>query len=138
MGNIQRLCEPYIVFSRQSSVSSAATASPGDTGGPSVEGPAVVSCSVGNVVRLSTAISSHIDPISTDIRCQLDGSGTPTSRMAYLWQKVGGGNLSEAAKELLLAPGEAKHLKPMTHTLRNGWAGVLKGVSIPFQEPFQM
>ncbi|XP_065890962.1 uncharacterized protein [Dysidea avara] len=35
-------------------------------------------------------------------------------------------------------PGEAKHLKPMTHTLRNGWAGVLNGVSIPFQDPFQM
>ena len=111
MGNIQRLCEPSMVLSRQSSVSSAATASPGNTGGPSVEGPAVVSCSVGNAVRLSTATSSHIEPIPTDIRCQSDGSGTPASRMAYLRQKFGGGNLSEAAKELLLTSWRSKTSK---------------------------
>ena len=34
--------------------------------------------------------------------------------------------------------GEAKHLAHMIPTSRSGWAGVLIGVVIPFQDPFQM
>jgi len=41
-------------------------------------------------------------------------------------------------KSSYLPPGEAKHPKPMTHTSRSGWAGVLNGALIPFQDPFQM
>ena len=37
-----------------------------------------------------------------------------------------------------LHPGGAKHPEPMTHTSKNGWAGVLNGDRIPFQAPFQM
>jgi len=37
-----------------------------------------------------------------------------------------------------LHPGEAKHPNHTTHTSRSGWAGVLNGVWIPFQDPFQM
>ena len=92
----------------------------------------MVSCSVGNAVRLYTATSSYIEPIPTDIRCQSDRSGTPTSRMAYLWQKFGGGNFSEATKELLLGSKTSKaydsHFKKWL-----GWCTErgLNSVSVP-------
>ena len=34
--------------------------------------------------------------------------------------------------------GEAKHLEPMTPTFKSGYADVLNGVVIPFQDPFLM
>ena len=48
MGDTQGLCEPSVVFDRQSPISGAATMS--SLGGPSVEGAAMVSHAVGNVV----------------------------------------------------------------------------------------
>ena len=87
-----------------------------------MEGPVMVSCSVGNAVQLSTATSSYIEPIPTDIRCQSDGSGTPTSHMAYLWQTFGVGNLSEAAKELLLASWRNKTSKAYDSLFKK-WLG---------------
>ena len=35
-------------------------------------------------------------------------------------------------------PGGVKYLKPLTPTSKSGWAGVLNGVVIPFQDPFLM
>jgi len=49
---------------------------------------------------------------------------------------IGSANLLEKAKEPFLA--SVKHHDPMIPTSRNGWAGVLNGVVIPFQDPLLM
>ena len=111
MGDIQGLCEPSMVFDRQSAVSGATATSSSHSGGPSVEGAAVVSHAVGNAVQLPTATTSHFECSPADIQCQSNGPSAPTSRVAYLRQKFGGGGLSEAAKELILASWRSKTSK---------------------------
>jgi len=54
------------------------------------------------------ATSSNTGPV---IQCNSDGSCTPTNHMAYIQQKFGGGGLSEADKDLLLASWRSKTFK---------------------------
>jgi len=56
---------------------------------------------------------------------------------------VSGRSLEVEAFQKLLrssssSPGEARHPHPTTPTSGSGWAGVLNGIWIPFQDPFQL
>ena len=76
MGEVQRLCKLPMVLGGQSPVASAVTASSSNSGGPCVEGPALVSSPAGDVIQLPTATSSHTEPVSVDMQCESNGSAT--------------------------------------------------------------
>ena len=122
MGEVQRLCKPPMVPDRKSPVASAATTSPSNLSGSGMEGPALVSNSAGNAVRLSTTTSSHTEPVSADIQCESNGSPAPTGRLACLREKFRCRGLSEAAKELLLASWRSKTFRAYDSHIRK-WLG---------------
>ena len=55
-----------------------------------------------------------------------------------MWPVSGNDTLVAAFQRRLLNfcsnPGESNQVSPMTHTFGSGFAGVLKGVAIPFQD----
>ena len=91
----------------------------------------------GDAVQVSLAASSITEPIAVRAKHGPDGVFTPTSRLACLRHKFGCGNLSESAKELTHPEG-VKHSELITPISKSGWAGVLNGVVILFQDPFLM
>ena len=107
VGEVQRLCKPPIVLGGQSPVTSAATTGPNNLGSSCVEGSVLVFSPPKDAVRLPTT-SLHTEPVSRDIRCKSNGSPTPAGCLACLWKKIGCGELSEVAKELLLASWRSK------------------------------
>ena len=122
VATIQRVCKPSMVSDRQSSLSSEGPTGSGDPGGPSMEGPTLVSSPTGNALQLSSAASSTAEPVPANLQCRSDGPSTPTSRLACLRQKFGSGNLSEAAKELLLKSWRTKTSRAYDSHFRK-WLG---------------
>ena len=108
LGLHQGVCEPSMVPNRESPVTSEEPTSCVNPSGSCVEGPTLVPCPTGNAVRLSSAAPTLNEPLSVDSQCNQNGSDTPTSHMACLRQKFGSGDLSEAAKELLLKSWRSK------------------------------
>ena len=108
VGALQRVCEPSMVPDRQSSLSGEGPTGSGNSGGPGMEGSALVPSSPGNALRLPSTALSLIGPSAVDLQHTSDGSSTPTSRLACLRQKFRSGNLSETAKELLFKSWRSK------------------------------
>ena len=127
-----------MVSDRQGSVTSEEPTRSSDPGGFSLEGPTMVPNLAGDAVQLSLAASSVTKPIAVRVQHGPDGVFIPSSRVACLRHKFGCGNLSESAKELILSSWRGKHPELMTPISKSGWAGVLNGVVIPFQDPFLM
>ena len=138
MGEPKRLCESSMVSDRQGSVTSEEPTSSSDPGGFSLEGPTMVPSLAGDAVQLSPAASLVTEPITVRAQHGPDGVFTPNTRVACLQRKFGCGNLSESAKELILSSWRGKNSELMTPISKSGWAGVLNGVVIPFQDPFLM
>ena len=96
-----------MVSGRQGSLTSEEPTSSGDPCGSSLEGPTVVPSSTGDAVQLPSTTSTFTEPMA-GAQHGPDELSTPTSRVAYLRQKFGCGNLSESAKELLLTSWRSK------------------------------
>ena len=84
--------------------------------------PTMVPSTAGNVVRLPPTTTSLSEPVSVDVRHRTYGHSASTSHMAYLRQKFGHNNLSESAKELLLASWRNKTSKAYDSHFRK-WLG---------------
>ena len=112
----------YAYPDRQSSLSSEGPTDSGDPGGPSMEGPTLVSSPTGNALQLSSAASSTAKPVPANLQCRSDGPSTPTSCLACLRQKFGSENLSEAAKELLFKSWRTKTSRAYDSHFRK-WLG---------------
>ena len=103
-----------------------------------MEGATLVSSPTGNGLQLSSAASRLLSLFQ------------PTSSTGWMdlqpklavWPVSGRSLEVETFQKLLRSSssslGGQKHPEPMTPTLGSGWAGVLNGIWIPFQDPFQM
>ena len=137
-GPIEGICKPSVVPSGQSSFTGEEPASSNNSCGPGVERATVVPSPAGNVVPLPKTASMQLGHIPGVIQQNLGGIPATAGRVAYLQEKFGSTNFQTKLKNYSLHPGGAKLRDPMTPTSRNGWAGVLNGVVIPFQDPLQM
>ena len=109
VGSSEGLCEPTMVPDCQGSLTSEEPTGPVNPRSSSMERSTLVPSSAGNAIRLSPTTSSLTEPVPVaPVGQGSDGSSTPTGRMAYLRQKFGRSNLSESAKELLLASWRSK------------------------------
>ena len=111
LGPPEGLCQPSLVFDRESSQTSESPAGSGDSSGPSVEGSVMVSSSSGDALGLSSVDSSLSGSISHDLQLSGNEFSAPASRMAYLWEKFASQNLSGTARDLLLASWRTKSNK---------------------------
>ena len=103
LGPPEGLCQPSLVFDRESSQTSEIPAGSGDSSGPSVEGSVMVSSSSGDALGLSSVDSSLSGSISHDLQLSGNEFSAPASHMAYLQEKFASQNLSGTARDLLLA-----------------------------------
>ena len=110
-GPPEGLCQPSLVFDRESSQTSESPAGSGDSSGPSVEGSVMVSSSLGDALGLSLVDSSLSGSISHDLQLSGNEFSAPASRMAYLREKFASQNLSGTARDLLLASWRTKSNK---------------------------
>ena len=109
VGSSEGLCEPTMVPDCQGSLTSEEPTGPVNPRSSSMERSTLVPSSAGNAIRLSPTTPSLTEPVPVaPVGQGSDGSSTPTGRMAYLRQKFGRSNLSESAKELLLASWRSK------------------------------
>ena len=105
MGTAEGLCEPFMVPDFQGSHTSE---EPPGSDSSSTKGSTLVPCSTGNTIQLPLTVTLLTEPVPADGRHESDGPTTATGRMAYLQEKFGCNNLSESAKELLLASWRSK------------------------------
>ena len=122
VGSVKGLCKPSMVPDCQGPLTNKDPSGPGNTCSSSMEGPTMVPSTAGNVVRLPPTTTSLCEPVSVDVRHRTYGHSASTSRMAYLRQKFGRNNLSESAKELLLASWRNKTSKAYDSHFRK-WLG---------------
>ena len=108
LGSSEGICKSPVVLSRQSSLPGEEPASSNNSCGSGVEGTAMVSSSVANAIRLPEAASTQPRGVSRVTSQGSDGVPASTGRVAYLRQRFGSANLSEKAKELLLASWRSK------------------------------
>ena len=135
LGASEGLRQPPLVSSRESSEAGESPTGSGHTGGSYVEGSTMVPSSSGDVVGLSSVDPVVPRSVSHDLRVSDHEFSALTSRMAYLQEKFAGQNLSNAARDLLLAswpPGEPSPTRLTIPISKNGYAGALQGVQIPF------
>ena len=99
-----------------------------------VEGPNLVSSASGDVVGPSQADCPSPRPNPEAVRL-LDGDGPSTSHVACLQERFSSSCLSEEATNSCYNRGGPSQPASMTHNFENGPCGVLKGVTIPFQDP---
>ena len=111
LGASEGLRQPPLVSSRESSEAGESPTGSGHTGGSYVEGSTMVPSSSGDVVGLSSVDPVVPQSVSHDLRVSDHEFSAPTSRMAYLQEKFPGQNLSNAARDLLLASWRAKSNK---------------------------
>ena len=108
MGTAEGLCEPSMVPNFQGSHTSEEPPGSDNSHSSSMEGSTLVPCSAGDAIRLPSTVTPLTKPVPADVRHESDGPITVTSRMSYLRQKFGRNDLSESAKELLLASWRSK------------------------------
>ena len=113
LGPPEGLCQPSLVFDRESSQTSESPAGSGDSiySGPSVEVSVMVSSSSGDALGLSSVDSSLSGSISHHLQLSGNEFSAPASRMAYLREKFASQNLSGTARDLLLASWRTKSNK---------------------------
>ena len=119
VGSVKGLRKPSMVPDCQGPLTNKDPSGAGNTCSSSLEGPTMVSSTAGNVVSTTNLLS---EPVSVDVRHRTYGHSASTSRMAYLWQKFRRKNLSESAKELLLASWRNKTSKAYDSHFRK-WLG---------------
>ena len=134
-GNLKGYANP----DRQGSVTSEEPTSSSDPGGSSLEGPTMVPNLAGDAVQLFFQQLPRSPSLLQ--------SKPSMAQMEFLPQlavwPVSGVSLDvetfqSQLKSLSSHPGGVKHPELMTPISKSGWAGVLNGVVIPFQDPFLM
>ena len=111
LGVSEGICQPSLVPDRESSESGESSRSSGDLGGAGLERSTMVSSSSGDAMGLSSVDSLVQQPFSDDLRVSGHEFSAPASRMAYLREKFAGQNLSNTARDLLLASWRTKSSK---------------------------
>ena len=128
------LCQPSLVLSRESSETSEGSKGSGDIGGSDLEKSAVVPRSPGDALGFPSVDSPVSRSVSHDLRDSSHELSASTSRVAYLRGKFVSQNLSSKARDLRSCwlPGEQSPTRLTIPISKNGYAGALQGVQIPF------
>ena len=111
LGASEGVCQPSLVPDGESSQTGESSTSSSDPGGPSLERSTMVSSSSGDAVGFSSVDPLVQRPFSDDLRVSDHEFSAPASRMAYLREKFAGQNLSNTARDLLLASWRSKSNK---------------------------
>ena len=121
-----------LVSDRESSQASESPTGSGGSSGPSVDGSAMVSSSSGDALGLSSVDTSLAGSFSHDLQL----SGNEFSAQLAVWPISGKSLLTKTFQAQLgissWPPGGPSLTRPMIPTSRNGYAGALQGVQIPF------
>ena len=111
LGASEGVRQPSLVPDGESSETGESSTSSSDPGGPSLERSTVVSSSSGDAVGFSSVDPLVQRPFSDDLRVSGHEFSAPAGRMAYLREKFAGQNLSNTARDLLLASWRSKSNK---------------------------
>ena len=131
------LCQPSLVLSRESSETGEGPMDSGDISGSGLERSAVVLRSPRDALGFSSVGSAISGSVSHDLRDSSHELSASTSRVAYPWGKFASQNLSSKAIYIGISswlPGEQSPTRLMIPISKNGYAGALQGVQIPFQD----